>query len=83
MMISVALLLASGLAAGGEDAPAPPPAPAKKICRPMQLTGSIMPARPLCKTKAEWEAFDRGNAYKVKDINDPVRRGWSLSQSGE
>ena len=44
-------------------APAPVTVPAKaaaekKYCRPMVLTGSIMPGRRMCLTRAEWAKFD-------------------------
>lgn len=68
-MVAVACLsLAAITPAGAQDAPQPaatpaptqqpapaaPPAAEKRVCRRPPVTGSILIARPVCHTRAEW-----------------------------
>ena len=59
-----ALFLVLGLAApafaDSADAPAASAAPEKKICRSVEMTGSLMVHRT-CHTKAEWAEIDTEN----------------------
>jgi hypothetical protein len=78
-LITVALLLAPGVAAAQaiEPAAAPqatstPPAvktkPPKPICRKEDVTGSFFPART-CHTKEEWAAIDAANAQNAERMS--------------
>ena len=49
-------LAGPAFAQDGPPAPAPTPAPEKKICRTIVPTGSIMGKR-FCLTKTEWKQF--------------------------
>ena len=61
-MITTALLLAlqapsqAPTAKPGEAAAQPAE---KKLCRPMPITGSLMPARRVCRTVSEWKTNDK------------------------
>jgi predicted secreted protein len=46
------------------------PAPEKKICRAQEVTGSIMPGRKTCHTKAEWASIDGVNEAHAAQIKD-------------
>jgi hypothetical protein len=55
------LVIVSPAVAQETSAPAPTPAPEKKICRTITPTGSIMGKR-FCLTKAEWQKLNAINA---------------------
>jgi hypothetical protein len=44
----------------------------KKICRSLEVTGSIMPKRT-CHTKAEWAQIDATNAADARQFADRPR----------
>lgn len=69
-------MLAAGLFAGlsilagaafAADTPAPPKE--KKICRSVEVTGSIMP-KSTCHTKAEWAQIDAANTRAVENARN-------------
>ena len=69
------VLAATAVPALAQTSPAAPTAPAapveeKMICRKGVPTGSIMLAKLVCHTKAEWEAISRAqgeNAYRARN----------------
>lgn len=66
MMTAISLsMLATPAFAQSNDAPAPKPE--KKICRRLEVTGSILGSKPTCHTKAEWVAIDDANAKAAED----------------
>ncbi|TXC71252.1 hypothetical protein FSB78_10060 [Sphingomonas ginsenosidivorax] len=78
-LITVALLLAPGVAAAQAIEPvAAPPAtstqpavkakPPKPLCRKEDVTGSFFPART-CHTKEEWAAIDAANAQNAERMS--------------
>ncbi len=59
--IALFALSAPALAQDGAPAPAPAaPAKEKKICRTLDVTGSMMPKRT-CRTREEWRQVDDAN----------------------
>ena len=46
---------------GGTSDATAKPAEEKKICRRLQRTGSIMPAKSVCHTRSEWAQTDSQN----------------------
>lgn len=70
----LATLFASVLAVSN-DPPTPPPAKPKQVCRTLDMTGTILSGRRMCKTKAEWERFDSGNHEAAAGMNDKVKQG--------
>jgi hypothetical protein len=44
----------------------------KKLCRSLEVTGSIMPKRT-CHTKAEWAQIDAANAADARQFADRPR----------
>lgn len=70
--IPLLALLALAAPAAAQDAQ---PAPEKKICRRSgPATGSIMPARPVCHTKAEWASIDAANRKSTDSLIDRARQ---------
>jgi hypothetical protein len=59
-----------GTAAFAEDKPEAPKE--KKLCRSLEVTGSIMPKRT-CHTKAEWAQIDATNAADARQFADRPR----------
>lgn len=59
--VLLGLLAASPTLAQENSAPVPPSPPAKKICRTITPTGSIMGKR-FCLTKEEWQKLNEINA---------------------
>jgi len=55
----------------GDEAPAEAPKE-KKLCRSLEVTGSIMPKRS-CHTKAEWAQIDATNAADARQFADRPR----------
>ena len=71
-----AFVLLAAQAATPAPAAQPTPAPAeRKICRSESVTGSIMPARRVCHTRAEWAAFDAASGRGVDAFRDRPRNG--------
>jgi hypothetical protein len=66
LFVGLAGLAGSALA----DTPAPPAE--KKLCRSLEVTGSIMPKRT-CHTKAEWAQIDAANAADTRQFADRPR----------
>ena len=68
--LAIAALVA-GLSVVGTAASADTPTPPseKKICRSVEVTGSIMPKRT-CHTKAEWAQIDTANARAVENARN-------------
>jgi hypothetical protein len=64
LFVGLAVLAGSALA---EDVPATPKE--KKICRSVEVTGSIMP-KSTCHTKAEWAEIDAGNERSARQMLD-------------
>jgi hypothetical protein len=48
------------------------PAVEKKICRRQAATGSIMPAKRICKSKAEWATIDQNNQTGLERSRGPA-----------
>ena len=67
----VALVFLAGSLAAPAEAAAPP---AKKICRKLTNTGSILGKRT-CRTPEEWAALDEGEVKKVRRFDDETRIG--------
>ena len=66
-MIAVALsVLAAPVFAQNNDVTAAPK-PEKKICRRIDVTGSIIGSKAVCHTKAEWAEIDDANAKAAGD----------------
>jgi predicted secreted protein len=68
----MALVFATGLMVAApalaQDAPATPAPPKdKKVCRRIDVTGSIVGTRAVCHTKAEWAKIDGENGSRVDD----------------
>ena len=60
--------------AQGDQATAPAPEKAKKVCRIDEATtGSIM-KRKTCRTQAEWDALGKANRLEM-DTRQPMRGG--------
>jgi len=51
------------------SAPADQPSAEKKVCRSVDVTGSIFPKKT-CHTRAEWAKIDEGNARSVRDFRE-------------
>jgi hypothetical protein len=69
-LAAVGLFAGLTILAGGafaEDTPAPPKE--KKLCRSLEVTGSIMPKHS-CHTKAEWAQIDAANAADARQFAD-------------
>ena len=66
---------------GPRDNPDGAPGPGM-ICRRIEITGSIVGGRRLCKTKDDWRKFDDGNHAKAESYNDPEKRGWHTDKGG-
>ena len=77
-LLAAALALALPAAAVAQETPAAPaPAPAapeKKQCRLYGQTGSIMPGKRVCHTKAEWASIDQANGTTARDMSDAARQ---------
>jgi len=69
MIFAVSLALAAPAAVQQAPAPAASPTPVaeKKICRREIPLGSMMPGKPVCRTKAEWRAIDTANGDAAHD----------------
>ena len=66
------------VAKNGGDA-ATQPAPEKKICRDVMVTGSIMPGRRICRTAKEWQATDQANGDAFEAARYSRNRSWTKS----
>ena len=75
-MIDLLLLIAAG--AQADARPVAAATPEKRICRSIELTGSIMGGHRLCKTKSEWARFDQGNSESVRLMRDSVKNGYGV-----
>lgn len=47
--------------------------PEKKVCRRIEVTGSIIGSKAVCHTKAEWQAIDDANSKAGQDSLDRQR----------
>jgi hypothetical protein len=58
--------------AAAQDSPQQPSAlaPEKKICRAGQSTGTIIPPKRICHTKAEWQQIDGANSNENRRFHD-------------
>lgn len=64
-LVSFALIAIATPAAAQQEAPATSkPAAEKKVCRPIQTTGSMM-AKRVCHSKAEWASIDATNGQNA------------------
>lgn len=67
------------------QAATPVPVPAvvavseKKVCRRMDMTGSIIPFRRVCQTRAEWLKFDQASNEAWETARNSKNRSWSQS----
>jgi hypothetical protein len=52
----------------------------KKMCRKIETTGSIMPAKRVCRTKSEWAQIDRANGNNAERMMTNMRRGGNQPQ---
>ncbi len=43
----------------------------KKVCRRQASTGSIMPAKRICKSKTDWEVIDKNNQNGLERSRAP------------
>jgi hypothetical protein len=66
MAAAVLSVLAAPAFAQNNDATVAPK-PEKKICRRVEVTGSIIGSKAVCHTKAEWAAIDDANAKAAGD----------------
>lgn len=62
---ALSVLAAPAFAQNNDGAVAPKPE--KKICRRVEVTGSIIGSKAVCHTKAEWSAIDEANAKAASD----------------
>ena len=73
MLILAALLLSGAIQADSAAAAAPTPAKAeKKSCRSSGTTGSIMPGKRVCHTRAEWDQIDGANQAQNDRLHDTM-----------
>ena len=47
----------------------------KKVCRAGQSTGTIIPAKRICRTKAEWQQIDGANRDANRRFHDNASGG--------
>ena len=67
---AIAVMFAAGPAFAGQDKKADDPANAeKRICRKVEVTGSIMGKRE-CRTAAEWKAQQESDAANVDQMRN-------------
>jgi hypothetical protein len=71
IVVSAALVSAATVSPTAQDpaGPLPAPAKAKKVCRQVVPTGSIMP-RAMCLTPAEWSQFQAINSKRVEQVTN-------------
>lgn len=76
LCVSLIALAAPAVAAGqNQDQPSAEAAPEKKVCRRGSAnTGSIMAARPVCRTKTEWARIDEANRRATDEMRDRGRK---------
>lgn len=79
LLLLVPVFLVQPAIALADDKAAAVPKPEKKICRREETTGSILGARPICHTKAEWAKLDSANGRAADDM---LQRGRDLQNSG-
>jgi len=68
----IALLIS--VPAVAQDTPAAKPAEEKKICRRVDVTGSYLGSKRVCRTKAEWQRLD-DRAYSTLDRHKTANHG--------
>jgi hypothetical protein len=75
-MFTTFILVVAAQAAAGAPAPTPPkPDAEKRICRSETIeTGSIMPGKRICHTKAEWAAIAEQNEKGVERYRNEKSR---------
>jgi hypothetical protein len=66
MTAAILSVLATPVFAQNNDATVAPK-PEKKICRRVEVTGSIIGSKAVCHTKTEWAAIDEANAKAAGD----------------
>jgi hypothetical protein len=85
--LAIAMLL---FAAAQEAAPpavpaAPPPPAEKKVCRSERTTGSNLPGKRTCRTRAQWDAIDRAANAAGSDSRkslDDMRNNRRIGNNG-
>ncbi len=79
----LALALPAAAQTGTDRAASAPaaPAPEKKLCRTMTVTGSIMGGKRVCHTKGEWAEIDAANGNAAFTARDPRGRYGGLGAS--
>jgi hypothetical protein len=76
-MIALALPAFALLATNAGHAEDSPPPPEKKICQREIVTGSRVPSKKICRTRAEWQELARINrtAYRTNgETGRPMMR---------
>ena len=63
--------LAAETAAPG--APVAAPVEEKEICRKVEVTGSRLGSKKICKTKAQWQAIDNRSEAEMRDLDQKSR----------
>jgi hypothetical protein len=69
----VALAAEAAPAATGVQTAAAAPAEEKEICRKVEVTGSRLGSKKICKTKAQWQAIDNRSESEVRDLDQKSR----------
>ena len=72
MAAAILAVWAAPVFAQNNDA-ASAPKPEKKVCRRIEVTGSIIGSKAVCHTKAEWTAIDEANSKAAGDSLDRQR----------
>lgn len=69
------LLVLAAQSAVPAPAPTATPMADRKICRAEATTGSIMPAKRICKLKSEWAAIDAASGRSVDNFRNRPQNG--------
>jgi hypothetical protein len=85
MKIPHVFLIAAGIIAiqpvtAADNSRAAPADGDKKMCRKIETTGSIMPAKRVCRTKSEWAQIDQANGNNAERTMTNMRRGGNQPQ---
>lgn len=82
--VSIVALFVLSAPAMAQETPAAPEKPKeeKKICRAGQSTGTIIPPKRICHTKAEWNQIDGANRGNTERFNDQMKGGGGFNGSG-
>lgn len=75
------MLVALLLLAAPQAVPVPASAE-KKVCRPVQRTGSIMPGGKECHTRAEWQSRDAASRAAMEQARGAAGRSMPSGGTG-